>query len=268
MKILFNLILTISLFMITLSANTINECKTDIYYGNGVWNSIFDAKDSMDALTKEIIIPYITKNDPKLQAKYGEVKLQYNWGQDAMTDVLETFYQLKEAGQVSDLDFFRVVFVLTRGNLSLTLSASAAKTLYEPLNKNWEEGNVHDMLEKYYHESLKYGHRVLLVSHSQGNLFANRVYDNINPTDYKNYFANLQVASPASDVKAQKGDYVTLSTDLISFDPIINPIPGSMSSNADIDFPGGHAFVGAYLDSFDTYEKIVKGIKKQVSSYL
>ena len=85
-------------------------------------------------------------------------------------------------------------------------------------------------------------------------------YENINPTEYKDYFANLQVASPASEVKAQKGDYVTGFVD-----PIINPIPGSMESNADLAFPGGHAFLEAYLVSEDTLGSIIKKLKQLLS---
>jgi|GEM_PF-4366235 len=111
------------------------------------------------------------------------------------------------------------------------------------------------MWEKYYRESFKLGHRVLLISHSQGNLFANRIHDSITPIEYRSYFANMQVASPASEVKASKGGYVTLYGD-----PIINPILGSMGGNA--NGSPGHAFVEAYLNQSDPYEKIVAGIKQ------
>ncbi|MGK0255571.1 MAG: hypothetical protein ACI81I_000171 [Arcobacteraceae bacterium] len=233
MKILLKITLSIFMLMITLLANTINECKTDIYFGNGVWNSQKDAEKSMIELQK-IINKEIINNDPKLQAKYGEIKLQYNWGQGNMLDVLETYYQLKEAGQVSDYQFYEVIYLLTKGNPALTLGAVASKELMEPFTKNWEQANLDDMSQEYYDESFKLSHKVLLISHSQGNLFANRVYDTINPTGYKDYFANMQIASPASEIKSSKGDYVTLSTDLTSFDPIINFIPGSMSPNASI----------------------------------
>jgi hypothetical protein len=131
----------------------------------------------------------------------------------------------------------------------------ATQALMEPFTKDWESGNVDEMWQKYYNESFKLGHRVLLVSHSQGNLFANRIYNTITPAEYQNYFANLQVASPASGIKATKGGYITLCED-----PIINPIPGSMFGNA--NGSPGHAFVNAYLDQIDPYTKIVAGIKQ------
>ncbi|MFT7859477.1 MAG: hypothetical protein ABXS93_00935 [Sulfurimonas sp.] len=232
----------------------INECKTDIYFGNGVWNNEQEAIKSAGKL-QELIDREIIKNDPNLKAKYGEVKYQYNYGISDMMDLLETFYQLKEAGQIEEEDFFSFIDTLIKSAEDDIKDEDVKSMRQQIINmiSKVEEDNVDKMLVKYYEESFKYGHRVLLVSHSQGNMFANRVYEKIDPTGYKNYFANLQIASPASEVKAEKGNYVTGF-----IDPIINPIPGSMSSNADLDFPGGHKFVEAYLSSSDTLTKIIE----------
>ncbi|MFT5659471.1 MAG: hypothetical protein ACI9TV_000087 [Sulfurimonas sp.] len=264
MKKIFILISTIYIFLNVAYAQAINECKTDIYFGNGVWNSPESADDSIKAMNKEIINPFIIKNNPNLKAKYGEVKLQYNWGQGTMLDVLETYYQLKAAGQVNNYQFFTVMAILTGGSSILTISAVSSQALMEPLTRGWEQGNVNEMWQKYYNESFKLSHKVLLISHSQGGLFANRVHDIIAPTQYQNYFANLQVASPASVVKATKGDYVTLSTDLVSVDPIVNFIPGSMSPNASGD--SGHEFISAYLSQADPLAKIITKTKQLLTN--
>lgn len=226
-------------------AENINECKTDIYYGNGVWNEPEDAEESKDILQGVIDREIIQYYKP-LQNKYGQVKLVYNWGQGTILDVLETYYQLREAGQLDGVGFYTAIATLTVKLPYVTLPAIATQKLMEPFTKNWEQGNIDEMWEKYYNESFKLGHRVLLVSHSQGNLFANRIHDKITPSQYKDYFANFQVASPASEVRATKGGYVTLYGD-----PIINPIPGSMGGNA--NGSPGHAFVEAYLSQSDPY---------------
>ena len=257
MKNLFIAIIIFFSFSLYLNAQSINECKTDIYYGNGVWNEYEDAEKSRRALEKRILDREIIKGDSFLQVKYGKVKLAYNWGQGTLLDVLETYYQLREAGQLEGVGFFTAIAILTAYQPELILGAIATQTLMEPFTKDWEQGNVDEMWQKYYRESFKLGHRVLLVSHSQGNLFANRIFDTINPTEYKKYFANVQVASPASQVKADevgKGAYVTLFGD-----PIINPIPGSMPGNA--NGSPGHAFVEAYLAQQDPFDKIVSRIK-------
>jgi len=247
-------------FSVSAFSLPVNECKTDIYFGNGVWNSSEQAKESVIALEERIIKREIIKGDPVLKARYGKVKLQYNWGLGEMQDVLETYYQLKKEGQVNDLEFFMLMMILTGGDVPLSTYATGVLMEAMPFVAEVEQANVNEMLTKYYKESFQYSHRVLLVSHSQGNLFANRVYDSIAPAGYKEYFANVQVASPASSVHASKGTYVTGS-----FDPVINPIPGSMESNADLDGVGGHAFVDVYLDSRDTYTKIVRAMKTELN---
>ena len=160
-------IIVLSLFSY---AENINECKTDIYYGNGVWNEYEDADDSRDKLEKRIIELEIIDGDPFLKAKYGKVKLAYNWGQGRLLDVLETYYQLREAGQLDGVGFYTAIAVLTIYRPDITISAYATQKLMEPFTKDWEQGNVDEMWQAYYRESFKLGHRVLLVSHSQGNL--------------------------------------------------------------------------------------------------
>ena len=255
-------IVAIAGFTVSVFALPMNECKTDIYFGNGVWNKQFSRdncrKDSAAECSQrklnEVLQREIIKGNPALAAKYGEVKLQYNWGQGWDIDLVETFYQLKEAGQLSEWAFFALIDeLLTKRAADITGEdlETVRNKLLEVITYN-EQSNVDEMLEKYYNESFRYSHRVLLVSHSQGNLFANRVHDSINPSEYQNYFANVQVASPASSVHATHGTYITGSNDLI-----IKLIPGSMESNAELDSLGGHTFVAAYLDSSDTYTKIL-----------
>ena len=90
-------IFTVVSFSVSAFSLSFNECKTDIYFGNGVWNTKKQAEISRKELEERIIKREIIKGDPALQAKYGEVKLAYNWGQGWDIDLVETFYQLKEA---------------------------------------------------------------------------------------------------------------------------------------------------------------------------
>ncbi len=238
--------LTVTLFA------AIDEYKTDIYFGNGVFNTSQQAEISRKKL-QDIINKEIIKNDPKLKKKYGEVKLAYNWGEGKMNDVLETYYQLKAAGQVNNLEFFTVVYALTRGTLTLSAEATAALMASMPFYADDEQANVDEMLNQYYEESFSKSHRVLLVSHSQGNLFANRIYDSLTPKGYQDYFANLQVATPAASIHAPMSLYVTLFLDPIA------TIPNKLAPN--VNGGAGHTFVGAYLGQQEPYDKIVQDIK-------
>jgi len=95
-----------------LPAVTINECKIDIYFGNGVWNSPEGAEDGRKKLDKKIK-KFIIKDNSKHQVKYGEINLQYNWGRGGVNDLLETYYQLKEAGQLGNIGYYEAIASLT-----------------------------------------------------------------------------------------------------------------------------------------------------------
>ncbi len=258
----------ILLSYMSLYATSIDERKIDIYFGNGVWNKEYTNDCESDSAANcsqfelnAIVQRKIIQGDSALQQKYGSVKLQYNWGEGYIDDILETYYQLAEAGQVNGIEFFTLMTLLFNGDPIPGMVTSILYEMRESTIASVEETNVLKMAEKYYEESLQYSHRVLLVSHSQGNLFANRISkDFMQETGYDPYFANLQVASPANEIKASKGDYVTAA-----IDPIINPIPGSMFPNTAIMVPG-HSFVGAYLENEWPLEKIIEKTKALLSS--
>jgi len=74
-----------------------------------------------------------------------------------------------------------------------------------------------------YKHLLGQGKRVLIVSHSQGNFYANAVYNTLS-AQYGASIGNVQVATPASYV-ASGGPHLTLNEDLI-----ITPITSSLQS--------------------------------------
>ena len=83
MKRIILFIFLISGFYASVFALPIDECKTDIYFGNGVWNKQFSidgcvddvAADCSRAELDNLIKKEIIKGNPALQAKYGKVKL-------------------------------------------------------------------------------------------------------------------------------------------------------------------------------------------------
>ena len=109
-KLIYSFLIVVTCFSSSY-ASFIDERKTDIYFGNGVWNDIDQAGDGQDALNG-VIQRDIINYDQVLQANYSEVKLQYNWGQGPMDDILETYYQLKEAGQINGIEFFALMTTL------------------------------------------------------------------------------------------------------------------------------------------------------------
>jgi len=144
---------TILLFILGLTisfAQFYNECTTDIYFGNGVWNTADQARNSANKLYK--ILHY------ELVKKYGKVKLAYNWGQGWDIDLVETFYQLKKAGQLSKKTFFFLIDeILTKRAAYFTDTDLKTKTMREKLiaaiTAN-EQANVNEMIKQYYNKSL------------------------------------------------------------------------------------------------------------------
>jgi len=164
-KLLFLLILSITFIKAELLK--VDESKVDIYFGNGVKNTKKEASAGKDAL-EEIIQLYIIGEDSILQRKYGKLKLSYNWGLGDVNDLLETFYQLKEAGQMSYYDIYDILSRATySGLVGLALSPSVIAGLMArmPDIGETEQKNIDKMLPKYYEESFKWSHCVLLVSH-------------------------------------------------------------------------------------------------------
>ena len=106
------LILIFFLLTVSVFANDIDESKTDLYFGNGVWNSETDAKRGQEELQTKVD-RWVIRNNQQLNSKYSKVKLVYNWtgtspdnSVDLTTqvyDVIETFYQLREEGQLDEV---------------------------------------------------------------------------------------------------------------------------------------------------------------------
>jgi hypothetical protein len=109
-----------------------------------------------------------------------------------------------------------------------------------------------------YNNEIKNGNAVVVVAHSQGNLYANQEYPLIQPapsTSNPKNFSIVSVATPANSVAGQMCPqclYVTLVND------VITNVPGSLQPNVDnIGQPGGdpcaqsqtqcHFFDSSYL---------------------
>jgi hypothetical protein len=102
--------------------------------------------------------------------------------------------------------------------------------------------DVLTMESLYLNSSFTKKHNVLLVAHSQGNLFGNKMYEDM-PDKYRTKFRMVSVATPADHVmkSGQTSPYVTASGD-----PVIGSIPKALPGNVD---GLGHTFIGTYLNS-------------------
>jgi hypothetical protein len=114
-----------------------------------------------------------------------------------------------------------------------------------------------------YQGLLMSGNRVLVVAHSQGNLYANAAYGNLagNDTVPMDAFGIVSVATPASRV-AGGGPYYTLMYDLV-ISAVQLAVPGTLPGNvtnsvSDSDWKH-HSFIDSYLNGDQTGPLIVTG---------
>ena len=121
-----------------------------------------------------------------------------------------------------------------------------------------------------YQSLLMEGNRVLVVAHSQGNLYANAAYTNLSQDNriQISAFGVVSVATPASRV-AGGGPYFTLVNDIV-IAAVESLFPGTLDPNvANIpDFADwtNHSFIKSYLNGNQTGPMIVNSALSQANS--
>ena len=163
------IILLLLILMPVVGFSAIDECKTDVYFANGILAKKSDAKfNTQVVLEPEIISLYASFQEYKQHI--GKVNLSYNKTKGFWTDGLETY--LQKFGLQALVD--------------LMVNTAHEADLRTQINT--------------YKDSIKLGHRVLVVAHSQGNLFTNEVYKKLlgSSTDWwmSRYFKVVSIASP------------------------------------------------------------------------
>ncbi|MGC9350698.1 MAG: hypothetical protein ACP5D3_01795 [Sulfurovum sp.] len=167
----------------------------------------------------------------------------FNYGEKgSYEDIIETYWQLREANQISVAEnFYSTMYRIMNAYEADSLLTEGMRNLKEYYDQKLPEivatlhRNYNEMYSTYQNISFKNGHRVLLVAHSQGNLFGNYMYDMFDWQ--KEYFRMIGLASPASYV-AGGGPHIT-----VRWDPI-RLIPNNMEWNVEGHW---HSFLGTYL---------------------
>lgn len=156
--------------------------------------------------------------NPEQSRHIKEYKVSYNNSNGASADLFESFLQKAEAepGYKITWEAFKL-FIATR-----LKNADDLLSWAEQVNNAVEATDLSAQVQAY-KDSIKNGHGVIVISHSQGNLFTNRAYTKLDDW-MKSYFHNMGVATPAGEV-ASGGPYVTFDNDPIHY------IPGSLDDN-------------------------------------
>jgi len=148
----------------------IDERKIDIFFANGILTEIEDAQDYAEEVLKPAIIDI--RGLDTYNKTIGEVSYAYNQTTNFGADSLETLLQ---------------------------------KFGWEWLTNLFIPSHETDLSEQVtkYENSIKSGHRVLVVAHSQGNLYTYEAYNDL-PEWMRNYFEAITIASPMhADIKPE-----------------------------------------------------------------
>ncbi len=201
-------LLFIVLFSSQLVAENINECKTDIYFANGVGAISYD--NSHKQGYKQVLLYQIAT--PNIQNYIGKYDLAFNTGHGTTIDFFEAWLQYidENIGAKLGWDAFTVAICRATG------IGGGAIALSEAVVRKHESHDISRQV-KAYEDSIKLGHGVLVLAHSQGNFFTNKAYNSdggITPW-MRDYFKTVGLASP-SDVEIPHSSYLTYDNDPIS----------------------------------------------------
>ncbi len=210
-----------------------------VYFGNGVWNDFADADESKLVLKRRLEARVFGTN---LEGVIT-YNVSHNPSMGMLADLLETFVQNT---QTDESQFWRYLAALD------PIPDEFRDLLIETANKvNASILNANPAVQEHvvkYNKVLGEGNKVVVVAHSQGNLFANIAGLGITP-QYANGFGVVSVANPDNYV-AGGGPYTTIDEDLI-----IWGVPGSMPANLDnfstinLNDVSGHTFATSYMAS-------------------
>jgi len=190
--------------------------KTAIVYGNGMFNSWFDANASRTKLEKKMIIKMIIylQASPSTQFTTSELEFHLAYNSDNGGGKIGGLLQLMQAFNQKRGDNMPAWFKLQMDKIAI--ASTAATFINNASLQTMLNGDPLVVAQNMRFDGYKYllgqGKRVLMVSHSQGNFYANAVYNAL-AGQYANSIGNVQVATPASYV-ANGGTYTTVPEDL------------------------------------------------------
>lgn len=266
------------------------EKTTHIYFGNGVGNTLLEAKFSRNAL----VYAYLIRND--IRNTYPEEKFQflvaYNDTRGFVRDVIEVINQkVDETGGLTAKEILEFVKLSKKAALiairNLSTGSGAGRVIVdvaaravdkasdeyikmlkedaEGLSRYYQQGTTDNHIQKYTSDLLE-GKRVIIIAHSQGNLFANAAVTEVlnRASKYNNNIGIVGVANPAG-VVVGSNQYVTADDDLVinalRFTHTVLPAnidndPGIFNDPRDI---ANHGFMLSYFASKLTADYNIEG---------
>lgn len=188
--------------------SAIDECKSDVYFANGILTDEGNATANTDLLRLTIFNEIYNNNVDGFDKHIGKVDVAYNQTNGQTKDLLESLNQKIDG---SLLDKIKYLDILT--------------TLGGLLTQDAHDSDLELQVDKY-RMSIKEGHRVLVVAHSQGNLFTGEAYKKLGEESssgwMQDYFEVISVASPRHEDIKNGTPRINWDNDLVAYLALLN----------------------------------------------
>jgi len=183
-----------------------NEYQTDLYYINGVDTSRPIAEKQRELLARLIQNSLYNGSEKEMKKHIPIVKLLYNESVNQVMDVLESVSQKLD-------DFF--IPPITKQIAILSIIEILIDEGSTALTQTQHDIDLNKQIEAY-KESIRFGHKVLTVNYSQGNLFA---YEGYNALDswMQPYFEAVSIASPMFNSITPNTERISWENDAVAF---------------------------------------------------
>ena len=257
------IIFTIIILIITSVNSFAENAKFSIFFVNGMFNSKQDAKMSRDFLEEKIRNELNSDINITFHLAYNQQELQ-NIGNPGTSLITTAIGQLFELSIQKGLDNYTKLWKILDGSeIAPDWMVDASKKLASLANdiSYVVDFDLQKHIDKYMDEINK-GRIVIIVSHSQGNLYANRAYEFL-AIDRLEIVA---IATPANFV-AGDNNYVTLKKDII-IESVIDSLPQNTSNTTSQKDWTGHSFTKSYLEGDVSGPKILNYIVEIIKSYI
>lgn len=235
--------------------------KVHYFYGNGMFNTIQDARIAATILSGRLKKELAKHPDLAAFTAPLQVHVSYNSNETAFMQLIQVAYQ---KASMEESDFFRWLSDL---NSAPQWFREAARKLSDFDKEAFKvlDADLRGHLSQY-ETLLRRGDAILVISHSQGNLYAHAALANFG---WQNDLRVVPIASPYF-VETSEGLYNGMPYSTLFSDGIIRAIPGSYPPNVANPNSGwfDHSFTKHYLGGANSGPKILNDVMCMTGRYL
>lgn len=278
MHVFSKLLVTLSLFLTATfvwAQSSDSTClgKQAVYFGNGVWVvSEMDATESLEEI-KDLLRVRM----PSAEFSDTRFGIAYNRSISKFADVAESARQIlgNEYPSLLFASLLRVAHLpawLLPDALARALNDALRNAAVQRFIAQASSNNDVAIHVASYKSDIAEGRKVVVVAHSQGNLFVNLAFQQLDPASEQRSFGMIPVASPDSVVRKSLVGNVTFINDLViqavqaarslAGLPSVLPFNDLLQTPQTID---GHQFVPNYLSDTSSTEFIRSGVTSSLA---